>query len=258
VDPKLKSFLRGFLPRQIRKRRIWAGPLRGHMMVTSWRDNFSSLTGRTEPDVNRWFGENALPGETWLDIGANYGYTALRLATIVGKQGRVFAFEPKLTTCGHLSETVSLNGLTNVISVIPFALGTPESAEIRQFSTAGSMAVGFNRPEGPSETVGVARLDWLWPRIAGGNERVDGVKIDVQGMEMEVLRGMTGLLAEQTPKLIIELHHGVDRGELFALLEDCGYAHGGIPVCLAAETPESPLYRDNLSYAFKRRDFRPR
>lgn len=247
MNRKLKDFIRGFFPRQIRNRRIWAGPLRGRRMVTSWYDNFTSLTGRTEPDVNEWFANNAKSGETWLDIGANYGYTALRLAGLVGTQGRVFAFEPKLSTCGHLSETVALNGLTQIISVIPFGLGTTDTTEIRQFRTAGSMAVGFNMNEGPIETVAVARLDWLWPRISGNRDRIDGVKIDVQGMELEVLSGMPQLLKEHHPKLIIELHQGVDRNALFDLLEECGYQRGGLPVCKGSQ---ADLYQDNLSYAF--------
>src|SRR5882762_4569825 len=80
---RLKAFLRNFLPRQVRAHRILAGPLRGRKMVTSWYHNFTSLTGRTEPDVNSWFAKTVREGETWLDIGANYGYTALALAGLV-------------------------------------------------------------------------------------------------------------------------------------------------------------------------------
>lgn len=42
----------------------------------------------------------------------------------------------------------------------------------------------------------VARFDWLWSRICGYNERIDGVKIDVQGMEIEVLQGMLETLRQ--------------------------------------------------------------
>ena len=242
---KLKALLRNFLPRQVRAHRILAGPLRGRKMVTSWYHNFSSLTGRTEPDVNSWFAKTVREGETWLDIGANYGYTALSLAGLVGPAGRVFAFEPKLATCGYLSETVRINGLSQ-IAVVPLALGTPKFLELRQFQTSGSMVVGFGTATGPSETVLVAELDWLWPRISGDRRLIDGIKIDVQGMELDVLKGMKRVLTTYTPKLIVELHPGVDRDALLDLLEGCGYCRLGMPVYDSADT----LYRDNLSYAF--------
>jgi FkbM family methyltransferase len=245
MPPKLKSFLRAFLPRRVRAHRIWAGPLRGRKMVTSWYHNFTSLTGRTEPDVNSWFAKTVREGETWLDIGANYGYTAMSLAGLVGPSGRVFAFEPKLATCGCLSETVSINGLSH-IAVVPVALGTAESLELRQFQTSGSMVVGFEASAGPSEAVMLAKLDWLWSRISGGHQQIDGVKIDVQGMELDVLSGMQRLLKTYTPKLIVELHPGVDREALLDLLEGCGYRRQGMPV----DDSTDSLYRDNLSYTF--------
>jgi len=133
-----------------------------------------------------WFERTARPGQTWLDIGANYGYTALYLAGAVGLKGRVFAFEPKRSTCGFLSQTMALNGLSNV-TVVSTGLDTSDTEELRRFQTAGSMAVGSSAVEGPSESVLIARLDWLWPLICRDNPRIDGVKIDVQGMALGVL-----------------------------------------------------------------------
>ncbi len=217
-------------------------------MVTSWRHNFTSLVGRTEPDVIGWFEGMAQPGETWLDIGANYGYTAMYLAYRVGAIGRVFAFEPKLETCGCLSETVNANGLSQVI-VVPSGLSACQTMEMKTFQISGSMAVGFGEVAGACESLMVSRLDWLWPRIAHDRREIHGVKIDVQGMELEVLQGMTGLLKTYTPKLIVEIHAGVDRKALLDLLEDCGYQRHGVPVFEGGEANDSD-YLDNMSYAF--------
>jgi FkbM family methyltransferase len=245
----IKAFLRNMLPRQVKTHRILAGPLRGHKMVTSWHRNFSGLTGRTEPGVNSWFAKNAHAGETWLDIGANYGCTALRLADLVGPMGRVFAFEPKLDTCGNLAETVAVNRMAQIV-VVPVALGSNEDLDVRRFATSGSMAVGTDLADGPPETLMVARLDWLWPRIAGGHSPIHGVKIDVQGMELEVLRGMAELLRAHAPRLCVELHAGVDRNQLLDLLEGCGYPRHGTPVTHGSDREPQPLYLDNASYAF--------
>lgn len=245
----LKAFLRNLLPRQVRTHRILAGPLRGRRMVTSWHSNFSGLVGWTEPGVNRWFAENAKPGETWLDIGANYGVTALRLADLVGSSGRVYAFEPKLETCGYLASTISLNAMAHVL-VVPVALGANDDLDVQRFVTSGSMAVGTALVDGPAETVFVTRFDWLWPRIAERNLRVDGIKIDVQGMELEVLSGMTELLRTNRPRLCVELHAGVDRDKLLDLLEACGYSRHGVIVDRHKDAGPEPLYLDNANYAF--------
>lgn len=251
MSPKLKSTLRNLLPRKHKPHRILAGPLRGRTMVTSWHHNFTSLTGRTEPDLIAWFQRNAGPGETWLDIGGNYGYTAMVLADRVGPRGRVFAFEPKLETAGFLSETVHANRLEQ-ITVVPFALGACETIEPRRFGISGSMVVSAMAGQGATETITVANLGWLWPRISCNSQKINGVKIDVQGMELEVLRGMQGLLAAHTPKLVIELHAGVNRSELLDMLEHCGYERKCVPVFPAPDGDEAGS-RDNASYAFSKR-----
>lgn len=248
MNHRIKDDLRNFLPRGVKRHRILAGPLRGRTMVTSKRHNLASLAGRTDPNVIAWFERMAQPGETWLDIGANYGCTAMYLADRVGVNGRVFAFEPKLDTCGCLSETVNVNGLSQV-SAVPVALGVCQTIQMKRFHTSGSMAVGAaESAEGPTETLMVSRLDWLWPRIADGAHEIHGVKLDVQGMELDVLQGMTGLLKTHTPKLIVQIHAGVDRSALLGLLEECGYEPQGHPVFSGANV-NATENRDNTGYA---------
>jgi FkbM family methyltransferase len=245
----LKSRVRSMAPRQLKKHRILSGPLRGFFIVTSWQHYHTGIIGSTEPSLIAWFNKTAQPGETWLDIGANYGYTALAIRRQVGSQGRVFAFEPKLSTCGCLSQTMLLNSLPEV-TVIPMALGSPESVELKQLVTIGGMVASTPAAGESVETIVVARLDWLWPHLCGPRERIDGVKIDVQGMELQVLNGMTGLLKMHHPKLVVELHSGVDRTALLELLERCGYSRHGTPVYSVPGEEQEPQYYDNFSYAF--------
>jgi hypothetical protein len=105
--------------------------------------------------------------------------------------------------------------------------------------------------DGQPESVLVAGLDWLWPQVCGDRERIDGVKLDVQGMEIEVFRGMTRLLKLFTPKLVVEVHRGVDRAEMLELLEAAGYARRGVPI-EPDEEVTGPMYLDDRSYAFHR------
>jgi hypothetical protein len=92
-------------------------------------------------------------------------------------------------------------------------------------------------------------LDWLWPRLGGTRDRIDGIKIDVQGMEIQVLKGMRGLLLRHRPKLAIELHRGVSREDFLDLLGELGYSQPALPIePLPGES--TPQYTDDRSYAF--------
>ena len=244
-----KSFFRRFLPKSIRSQHIMGGPLRGAPIVTSWHDYPAAILGRTERPLLDWFADSIQQGETWLDVGAHYGYTAIALSRLVGEEGRVIAFEPMVSTAGCLSQTKMLNNLSQ-LTVLPLALGKPQTLELQKLPfVRGMVDSTLGESEGFQETILVARLDWLWPQICGGQENIHGVKIDVQGMEIEVLKGMSELLKRVGPKLVVELHRGVDRGELLHLLTSLGYSVPATPIEPTAGEVE-PLYLDDRSYAF--------
>jgi FkbM family methyltransferase len=246
----MKAVLRKLLPRRIRRKRILGGPLRGAVIVTSWHDYPAAILGYTERPLLGWFGDHVQAGETWLDVGAHYGYTAIALSRLVGPAGRVFAFEPMLSTAGYLAQTRGLNRLSQ-LTVVPFGLGAPRGdVELRALAATRGM-VDSTVAEGPPEPILVARLDWLWPQLCGDREGIDGVKLDVQGMEIEVFRGMAHVLKRFTPKLVVEVHRGVDRAEMLDLLQAAGYARTGAPI-EHDEQVTSQQYLDDRSYAFHR------
>jgi FkbM family methyltransferase len=246
MNRQLKECLRSMLPRSVARRRILAGPLRGQALVTSWHDYPAAILGRTERPLLDWFEKNVKTGETWLDVGAHYGYTAIALARLVGTGGRVYAFEPVVASAGCISQAGSLNGLRQ-LTVVPVALGDCGELSVDRLPAVRGMVDTTAAGGSDEEPFLVASLDWLWPRIGGG--KIDGVKIDVQGMEIEVLRGMAGILRESRPKLAIELHRGVPRGDFLAVLARMGYSAPGSPIePLAGES--APRYADDRSYAF--------
>ena len=237
------------MPKTVRPHRILGGRLRGYRIVTSWHDYPGAILGRTERALLEWFERHVKPGETWLDVGAHYGYTAIALSRLVGARGRVFAFEPELTTAGCLARTRQVNDLAQLI-VLPLALGAPDSLAVHSLPTVRGMVDRTIAADGrPIAAFLTTRLDWAWDQLSGEQRRIDGIKIDVQGMELETLRGMTGLLREFTPDLVLEVHHGVDRRELLDLLGSAGFALPGHPVEAEVESA-SPLYLDDRSYWF--------
>ena len=219
--------------------------MRGQSVVTSWHDYPGAILGTTEQSLVRWFQTNVGVGETWLDVGAHYGYTAIALSRLVGPEGRVFAFEPVKSTVASLARTRAANGLEQ-LTVVPIALGDqPQQSTLRVPSIRG-MADSTLVSGEDWETISAISLDAYWAKLSGSLPQIHGVKIDVQGMELLVLRGMRRLLTKWVPKLIIEFHRGVDRGSVIDLLASAGYStsYKGID----GETSE---LADDCSYLFE-------
>ena len=239
------------MPRRIKPHRIIAGPLRGSRIVTSWHDYPSALLGRTERGLLQWLDQHVRQGETWIDVGAHYGYTALALCRRVGRAGRVVAFEPMVATAGHLATTRALNDLTQLV-VVPVGLDDSASLRAAWMGTARGMACPDRSDGAATEFFLFMAFDALWSTLTSDDAAVHGVKIDAQGMEIAVLRGMANTLQRWRPKLVIEIHHGVDRRQLVEQLTWLGYPRRGVPVegDARGEQCEGDQYEDDHSYAF--------
>lgn len=247
LSRKVKELIRNVLPREARAHRIRGGVLKGSFIYTSWHDYPSAILGQTEQPLLEWFSNNVKPGQTWLDVGAHYGYTSIALSRLVGETGRVFAFEPVCYTAGCVARTRALNNLA-CLHVIPLALSSDGTVGTRCLSVARGMADSTIPQRGWREPFLVYSLDSLWPTLSENAPKIHGIKIDVQGMEYEVLSGMRQVLTESRPKLVVEFHEGVDRKEILRLLRECGY-NAAKPVN-SAEAAGSFTFLDNQSYAF--------
>ncbi|MGH9475541.1 MAG: FkbM family methyltransferase [Terriglobales bacterium] len=249
MNRHLKEAVRQLLPRTLKRHRILGGALRGSLIITSWHDYPGAILGRTERPLLEYFAKNAGTGETWLDIGAHYGYISIGLCKVVGSSGRVFAFEPMINTAGCITRTRSINQLSQ-LTVIPIGLADRDDLSVESLnSTRGMIDSTLQGAAGCKETFLASRLDWLWPRISGPDPHIDGVKIDVQGMEIQVIEGMAGLMKRYRPKLLVEIHKGVSRPKLLDVIASLGYSPRGFAVePLPGES--NPDYADDRTYLF--------
>lgn len=245
---KFKNLFRTILSRRIRQHRILSGPNKGNSIVTSWYDYPSAILGRNEHALLTWLEANVQQDETWLDIGTHYGYVALKIANLVGETGRVFAFEPMLHTAGAVQKTRNYN-LIPQLTITPFALGRSESIELLELSTSRGMIDSTIEQNGWNEQFFASSLDWLWPKICGGDSVIHGIKIDVQGMEIEALHGMCQTLKAHKPKLILETHAGVEREEILAILSSVGYRAEPVPL-EHSDSHDKNIMLDDHSYVF--------
>lgn len=160
--------------------------------------------GHMGRDERRALEQTIRPGQTIVDVGANLGLYTVLLSRLVGPSGRVISFEPEPGLFELLSQSCELNGCANV-KVYPVALGSRESRMPmrRMILNAGDNTLGTEGSElfRSEVMVEVAKLDDLAPDL-----RPDVIKIDVQGWELEVLRGMPRILAG-SPKAEIHFEY---------------------------------------------------
>ncbi|MCR9141046.1 MAG: FkbM family methyltransferase [bacterium] len=151
--------------------------------------------------------EHLKAGDTFVDAGANVGYYTLVAANLVGKTGRVFAFEPEPESFAILKRNVELNGLTNVV-VEQKALSN-EAGTLKLYLAAenkGDHHVLDRGEELPFVEVEAVTLDNYFRDDPRG---VDMIKIDTQGAEAIILQGMQGLL-DSNAKMKIVMEFGPD------------------------------------------------
>ena len=158
-----------------------------------------------EPGTRRLLTRLLAPGMTFVDVGAHIGLLTLCGARAVGPQGRVVAFEPTPTTFDLLSRALAINGISDRVEAHCLACGARR--EHRAFyvgtvlghsSLLGPAPLSSERAAQEIE-VEVVRLDDVVPT----GKRVDLVKIDVEGAELEVLHGMTRITRENPDLTII-------------------------------------------------------
>lgn len=160
--------------------------------------------GVWEPEVTGAFRALIKPGDTVFDIGGDAGYYTLLFAKAVGPMGKVIVFEPIPKGQERIMENVRLNGFQNV-ELIDLALGSaPGSFVLEKPFEDSRINLGKTTPTADDILVKVVRLDTL--AAERGLPRADLIKIDVEGAEMEILRGMDEYVAKHHPAFVIELH----------------------------------------------------
>jgi len=198
---KNRRKIRSLLSKKNKKHRIISGHLKDYKIFTNWHDYPSAILGRTEKDLLVWFSKNIQKGETWIDVGANYGYTTIALEKYIGDKGKIFAFEPVPSTCAALLQTIHINNFKNV-SVYCLALGDESALSIKHFKTSRGMLT--NEDDLSSLGIPLISFDQIW--ASNTRDTINGIKIDVDGQELEVLIGMKTQLKEYHPKIILEVH----------------------------------------------------
>ena len=165
-----------------------------------------ALDGIREPLSTRAVQEELKEGQMTIDIGANIGYYALMEARKVGKKGRVYAIEPVPENYRRLVKNIELNGYKN-IEPYPLAIGDT-TKRIKMYLSPHSNLHSMAPPKG-KEIKGTVNVDMttLDAFIKKRKIRPSFIRMDVEGYEYQIIKGMRHILRKRDPLLLfIELH----------------------------------------------------
>jgi FkbM family methyltransferase len=193
-------------------------------------------------------------GATFLDVGANTGYFSVLGSKLVGATGRVFAVEPEGRNVTLLKANLWRHGCDNSV-ILPIAAHRQRGFTPMRLNeeNRGDHQVGWGDEAG--ELVPCARLDELLAGVP-----IDVAKVDTQGVDHDVIDGLTGLLGPDRPVTIMcefwlegMAHRDIDPAEVLrgyqrldfelGLLEDDGSVRGASPPeVIAAAAAWAGLY----------------
>jgi FkbM family methyltransferase len=185
------------------------------------------LLGAYEPRTLRAFAPIIGPGAVVLDIGANIGAHTLHFARLVGPAGHVYAFEPSDYACAKMRANMALNPeLADRISLEQRFL-VADGSEPLPPTVYSRWPVAKDHPDlnadhlgKPEALVGASAVTADDFCDGAGLQRLDFVKLDVDGHELQVLRGFRRGLERFRPSILVELAPFVYKGSRAAEFDD--------------------------------------
>jgi FkbM family methyltransferase len=197
--------------------RIKSGPLKGKKWI--WTSGGKFIKGEQEPYKTEAILANFKKGEIFFDIGAHIGYFSAIAAHLNEGEGKVFAFEPRPMNAAFFRKHMKVNEFSNVV-LYQAAVGDAEGDVM--FDSAHGSATGRVTKDGDLKVKQVS-IDRL---ISEGTLPMPTfIKIDVEGGEIEVLKGLEKVIASSRPKMVVATHNPECHSFVLGFLEKHSYRY---------------------------------
>lgn len=161
--------------------------------------------GTYEDEIGKLIYISLKPSYIALDIGANIGLQSLRMSQAVGPGGKVYAFEPLQHLQEKFQKNMQLNRVDNV-TLFPFALADVAAEDDFKINTnawnQGTFTLSDKASGDQTQRVIIKVADEL--SAIKDLERLDFIKIDVEGFEFKVLQGLSNTLKRHKPRIVFE------------------------------------------------------
>ena len=162
-------------------------------------------TGTYEDEIGKLIKISLSEGDTAIDIGGNIGLQSLRMSSCVGPNGKVFAFEPLNYLQEKFKKNLALNRVSNV-TLFPFALSDQQNELDLPINknqwNQGTFSLS-NKDTGNNKQRIIVNVADEMPEIQS-LASVSLIKIDVEGFEFQVLKGLKQTLQKHKPRIIFE------------------------------------------------------
>jgi len=203
---------------------VQKGPAQGLWLHLNPRTGMTYFEGGGEPEVQEVLQEHLRPGMTFYDIGANIGFFTLLAARLVGKEGRVAAFEADPEIAARLREHVERNGFGWVTVEEKAVWSEPRTVFFARTDPATSPDRGLGHivPAKTEDTIQVSAVSL--DDYGRSQPPPDFLKCDVEGAEVEVFRGARRLLKGKRPGIICEMHSEENHRILLEEFSRLGYS----------------------------------
>jgi FkbM family methyltransferase len=209
------------------EQRHWAqiesGPGKGLWIELNPRTGEDYRRGTAEGTVQEILTERLRPGMVFYDLGANIGLFSLIAANMVGSGGRVFSFEPDAFVAERLQRNIARNNFANVTVV--------QKGVWSKTSTVNFVAADANSPDRgtgrftTAESDGSSQLNCVsLDDFSAAHPAPDAIKCDVEGAELEVLRGAERLIRARRPWILGEMHSDENARAWVQFMRACGYS----------------------------------
>lgn len=203
-----------------------------------------------EPEMVQLFTSLLRPEDVVLDVGANIGCTTLLFAQLAR---RVFSFEPSPSTFAFLQANVEAAGFDNIVPV-NLGMGHQEGVFELTFAadnrSGGFVSNRITASQGHNvERIAIAAGDaWI---AQAGVERVDFIKIDVEGFERNVIEGLADTIARDRPVVVLELNHWcLNVFQRTSIPDFFDFLRGVFPVLYAVDGPNEVRDLHNTDHAY--------
>jgi len=235
--------------------------VQGHKMFLDSKDSLNLfINGIYEKFETELIKKEIKQDDIILDIGANIGYYTLMFAKLVGENGKVFAFEPDPTNFALLKKNVEINGYKNVV-LINKAVSN-KTGKLRLFlceNNKGDHRIYDSKDGRKFIEIESVKLD---DYFKNQNDKINFIKMDIQGAEYGAVKGMCGLLNKnKNVKIISEFwpiglkRSGVEPIEFLKLLVEHGFKISEVnevkDKIIPIDTPNSLL----KEYTIKKENF---
>jgi len=204
-----------------------AHDIRMELDPEEWLQMDLRASGCLEPRTTALFERILRPGDSCVDVGAHVGYHSLVAARLVGASGRIFSIDPQPYNCAKILTNAELNGFSN-ITVVAAAVGEADGfTSLRSQSRHDKARLTLAGPgvNDGALTFVVPKITLRWLIETYKLRPLTLLKIDVEGFELEVLRG-AGDTSREIENIVFEVLPDEEADRTLAIerkLRDCGF-----------------------------------